>query len=97
MLSETHAVGKSKAEYFRSYGFDIGNTGQLTQGFLAIARNAQVAGSEESLYGTKFILDGELETPKGVMIRVRTIWIIEANQDIPRFVTAYPIESGARQ
>ena len=92
LLSETHAVGKSKARYFRSYGFDSRNTSQLVEGLLAIAQNTQVADSERSPYGTKYMIDGALDTPNGVMIRVRTIWIIEKGQDTPRFITAYPIE-----
>ena len=92
LLSETHAVGKSKARYFRSYGYDNRHASQLANGLLAIAQNAQMANSERSPYGTKYTLDGQLETPKGVMILVRTIWIVEKGQDAPRFVTAYPIE-----
>jgi hypothetical protein len=92
LLSETHAVGKSKARYFRSYGFNDENASDLAQGLLMIAQNTPVESSERSPYGTKYILDGELETPNRVMIHVRTIWIIESNTDIPRFVTAYPTE-----
>ena len=92
LLSETHAVGKSKARYFRSYGFNHETASDLAQGLLGIAQNAPVDSSERSPYGTKYILDGELDTPNGDMIRVRTIWIIENDTEIPRFVTAYPAE-----
>src|SRR5262245_34894911 len=90
LLSETHAVGKSKAKYFRSYGFNDSNASDLAEGLLAIAQSAQVESSERSPYGTKYIVDGELETPNGVMIQVRTVWIIEHGTEVPRFVTAYP-------
>jgi hypothetical protein len=73
LLSETHAVGKSKARYFRSYGFNYETASDLAQGLLEIAQNTPVESSERSLYGTKYILDGELETPNGDMIQVRTI------------------------
>ena len=92
LLSETHAVGKSKARYFRWYGFSAKTANDLAQGLLKIAQNTPVDSSERSPYGTKFIVDGELETPNGVMIQVRTIWIIENDTEIPRFVTAYPAE-----
>lgn len=92
LLSETHAVGKSKARYFRSFGFNFDTASQLRQGLLAIAKSGDVVKAEKSLHGTKFIVDGELETPKGVMIRVRTIWIIEKEADSPRFITAYPVD-----
>ncbi len=92
LLSETHAVGKSKARYFRSFGFGHDTASQLRQGLLTIAKSREVVRAEKSLHGTKFIVDGELKTPKGVMIRVRTIWIVEKDMDSPRFITAYPIE-----
>lgn len=92
LLSETHPVGKSKAKYFRSYGFDDENASDLAQGLLAIAQNSAVEDTERSRYGTKYVLDGELETPNGDMIQVRTVWIIETDDDTPRFVTAYPAE-----
>ena len=91
LLSETHAVGKSKAKYFRSCGFDERNANQLAHGLLAIAQNVQVTNFERSPYGTKYVIDGEMETPNGVMIQVRTIWIVEKERDVPHFVTAYPI------
>jgi hypothetical protein len=92
LLSETHAAGKSKARYFRSYGFNDENATSLMQGLLTISQNAEVESSEKSLFGMKYVLDGELESPSGVMIRVRTIWIIENDTEVPRFVTAYPAE-----
>ena len=91
LLSETHPVGKSKAKYFRSYGFTDETAGELVQGLLTIAQNFSVESSERSRFGVKYVLDGELETPNGDMIQVTTVWIIESD-DIPRFVTAYPAE-----
>jgi len=91
LLSETHAVGKSKAKFFRSLGFDETNAGHLEQALLAIAQTEQVVESIPSPNGTKYVIDGFLETPRGVRVRVRTIWIIEPEQEEPRFITAYPI------
>jgi len=90
LLSETHAVGKLKARFFRSLGFDETTVEQLEQGLLAIAHAEQVKECIVSPHGTKYVIDGLLETPKGFAVRIRTIWIIEAGYEIPRFVTAYP-------
>jgi len=92
LLSETHAVGKSKARYFGSYGFHSKNPEALEHGLLSIAYNNEVIDTDTSRHGTKYTIDGQIETPKGVMIRIRTIWIIEKGQNSPRFVTAYPVE-----
>jgi hypothetical protein len=51
-----------------------------------------VAEITETIYGKKYVIDGELETPSGDMIHLRTIWIIETGDDIPKLVTAYPLD-----
>ncbi|GJQ37159.1 MAG: hypothetical protein JETCAE01_31690 [Anaerolineaceae bacterium] len=92
LLSETHSVGRSKAKYFRSYGFDEENAGLLAEGLLSIAQDSPIESSEQSSFGVKYILVGDIETPNGDIIQIRTVWIIEGNLDFPRFVTAYPVE-----
>lgn len=92
LLSESHAVGKSKARFFRSFGFEETNIAQFEQGLINIAQTESVTESIETSFGIKYVIDGELETPKGVMIHLRTIWIIEKGDDIPRLVTAHPLD-----
>ncbi|MCX7839253.1 MAG: hypothetical protein N2559_07325 [Anaerolineae bacterium] len=92
LLSETHAVGKSKAKFFRSLGFDETTVGELEQGLLEIAQVGQVKERVDSPHGVKYVVDGSLKTPHGTVVQVRTIWIVESVRPAPRFVTAYPIE-----
>jgi hypothetical protein len=92
LLSETHAVGKFKGRFFRSLGFDETNVSELEQGLLNIAQTEAIEETVKAPHGTKYVIDGPLEMPKGVMIRIRTIWIVETGEDRPRFVTAYPLE-----
>ncbi len=91
LLSETHAVGKSKARLFRESGFDETNIAQLERELRNIAQNENVEDIIHSPYGTKYVIDGSMKTPKGGVVRIRTGWIIETGRDNPRFVTAYPI------
>ncbi len=90
LLSETHPVGRLKSRFFRSAGFHEGNLGLLEQQLLALAHTAEVQGLVESPYGRKFILEGDLQTPAGLAVPVLTVWILEADDMRPRFVTAYP-------
>lgn len=90
LLSETHAVGRSKAKFFRMHGFTEYNVEMLEEGLLAIARSEPTIEVNPSPYGTKYVIEGSMETPNGAFIRVRTVWIIEAEEDRPRFVTAHP-------
>ncbi|CAG0965350.1 hypothetical protein ANRL2_01210 [Anaerolineae bacterium] len=89
LLSEVHSVGKAKAKFFRSYGFNETNTDVLEQRLLAIAQSEDVIDVVRTTHGTKYVIDGSLQTISGETLYVRTIWIIE-DQNHPRFVTAYP-------
>ncbi|MBI5042377.1 MAG: hypothetical protein HZC10_00770 [Nitrospirae bacterium] len=91
LLSETHPVGKSKAKYFRSLGFNETNINLLKEGLLAIASSEDVKEAISSLHGVKYVIDGMLQTPTGVFIKLRTIWIIDKDMEHPRFITTYPI------
>ncbi|GAB4506363.1 MAG: hypothetical protein Kow00123_05010 [Anaerolineales bacterium] len=90
LLSETHAVGKSKAKFFRSLGFDETMADDLAQGLLEIAHTGKVKERVESPHGTKYVIEGLLKTPRGTSVRMKTIWIVESGSQAPRFVTAYP-------
>lgn len=91
LLSETHAVGKAKAKYFRSLGYNEENSDQLADALLVIAKVEGVSHEVASLYGTKYIIEGEIITPTGTTVRLRSVWVVEAHDERPRFVTAYPL------
>lgn len=90
LLSKSHPVGRWKAELLGSLGFDELRADALEQALLDIARSQDAAEVIASPYGTLYIIEGDLQTPSGRTVRMRTVWIIEAGQDAPRFVTAYP-------
>ena len=92
LLSDTHAVGRSKAQFFRALGFDETNVTLLEQDLLAIAQNEPVTEVVLSPHGTKYVIDAPLATPSGTVAQIRTVWIIETTTDSPRFVTAYPAQ-----
>jgi hypothetical protein len=90
LLSESHPVGSSKAEFFRLHGYNETNLELLERGLLEIAQNEPVRDVVSSPYGMKFVIEGTLATPSGFSIQVVTVWIIESESDRPGFVTAYP-------
>jgi hypothetical protein len=91
MLSETHAVGKSKAKFFRALGFDETNMDLLERGLITIAQTEPVNETVSTPYGEKYVIEGNLQSPTNLTAKVRTVWIIETGEDSPRFVTAYPV------
>lgn len=90
LLSETHPIGKSKARYLRSMGFNETNVNLLKERLIAIAKSENVKETISSSHGVKYVIDGLLQTPVGISTQIRTIWVIEKGQERPRFVTAYP-------
>jgi hypothetical protein len=91
LLSETHPVGKAKSKFFRALGFDETNLDLLKQGLLEIVQSQEVDEEETTPHGVKYAVNGELTTPLGVEVQVRTIWITDIGKTEPRFVTAYPL------
>lgn len=91
VLSEIHATGKFKAKFFRKLGFDETNVRIFEKVLRKLAKSQEVTDVVSSEFGTKYIVDGEIDTPSGKVVNVRTIWIIEKGQNRPRFITVYPV------
>lgn len=91
LLSETHSIGKFKARFFSKLGFDTTNVNLFEESLLKIAKTEKIIDEIITTYGTKYILEGKLDNPVGKKVIVRTLWIIEKDKIIPRFVTVYPV------
>ncbi len=91
LLSPTHTVGKAKSKFFQAIGFSVAREEDLKQQLLTLARTHEVTNASRSTHGIKYVIEGTLETKAKRKVRIRTIWIIEAHQNNPRFVTAYPL------
>jgi hypothetical protein len=57
---------------------------------LDVARSGDASPGQLSPFGTKFEVGATIRGPAGREAKVRTIWIVNAGDDRPRFVTAYP-------
>lgn len=90
LLCVTHPVGYSKAFFFRELGFNESNSELLEQALLNIARESDVVETKNTDYGVKYILEGAIKSPLGIMRIIRIVWIVEINHTRPRFITAYP-------
>jgi len=90
LLSETHPVGRSKAELLRSIGFDLLSVDDLERELVAIAQTQDVQGVKTSPPGVKYVIDGTLHAPSGGRVSVRAVWIVDAGEENSRFMTAYP-------
>lgn len=91
LLSETHPVGGSKAKFFHKLGFDETNADQLARALLHIARSNEVKELKQFIFGTNYVIEGTIRTPKGKNIILKTVWFIKREKRKPSFVTAYPV------
>ncbi len=90
LLSFTHPTGRSKAEFFSRFGFSADSWKLLADALMRHVAAHDVGKTEESAFGTKYIVDGPLEAPDGRRPVVRSIWFVERRENVPRFVTAHP-------
>jgi len=91
LLSRTHPDGRSKAEFFARFGFRVEDWQLLADALKAVGISNPVAGVVQSSHGTRYTVDGPINTPDGRTPRVRTVWIVELGQPGPRLITAYPL------
>lgn len=90
LLSEAHPVGRFKAAFFMALGYSAGRWDLLRDDFLALARAGTAAPGKPSPFGRILQVDGILTGPSGRSVAVRTVWIVDAGEQTPRFITAYP-------
>ena len=91
LLSTTHPAGRHKARFFGLFGFSRAVPEALIQSLIEHARSNEVSAVDRTPFGTRYTIDGILNSPDGRNPRLRVIWFIELGGDIPNFVTAYPL------
>ena len=90
LLSETHPDGRSKAEFFRGFGFKVEEWQLLAKELQAHGQRYDVQNCVESKFGTRYSVDGEIETPSRRRPRIRSVWIVNKGSTTPRLITAHP-------
>jgi hypothetical protein len=90
LLSSSHHAGKSKAEYFSRFGFNVDSWNVLAEALLRHAAVQEVEKVEDTPFGTRYTIRGSLDTPDGRNQTILVVWFIEKGEDVPRLVTAYP-------
>ena len=85
------AKSRGKAGFFLRFGYSIENWRAMARALADHGRNGTVAAIVESEHGTRYSVDGPLETPSGRRPVVRTVWIVEQGAEYPRLITAHPL------
>ena len=91
LFNKSNPVSFGKAYFFNKIGFNEFNYIELKEILFEFACNNEIEKIIESLYGIKYIIIGEIVRNSKTYF-IETIWIVENNTTIPRFITAYPKE-----
>lgn len=91
LLSLEHPSGRDKARFFISLGFHPRSPDVLRLALLQHAASHAVSSVQRTLFGTKYVVDGDIRGPAGDAARIRSIWFVEPGDVRPRLVTAYPL------
>lgn len=89
LLSRTHPVGRFKARIFAALGFEETTTDAFIAEVRRIAAAGEVSEVEDTEFGRKYTVPGDLRGPAGVG-EVLTVWIQESGQTDVRLVTVRP-------
>lgn len=92
LLSPTHRDGRHKAAFFLGAGFALDAWQALAAALHKHAAAHEVSKVESTPFGTRYVVEGTMETPLGRTPSIRSVWFLETSQEVPRFVTAYPLE-----
>ncbi len=92
LLSPSHQHGRHKAAFFKRFGFEAESWRRLASALMRHAAEQNVAKIEDTPFGTRYTVEGGLISPSGESMRIRSVWFIDKGEEIPRLVTAYPLE-----
>jgi hypothetical protein len=93
LLNLDHPEGRSKAIFFRKFGYSNFNRYEFMQALLEMACTGKVVKIEEkSPFGTRVTIEGNLVTPDGRNPRIRIGWFFDSSdkEKIPRLITVFP-------
>ena len=86
-----HRAGKSKARFFLGHGYSAEQWPDFAKAMRRHAGEHEVAREETTPLGLRFVVEGDMAMPDGVIARIRSVWFIERGERLPRFITAYPL------
>ena len=92
LLDLTSPKGKSKAVFFRAFGFTIEQWQVMADALKQHATAHEVTSTEADEHGTRYVIEGVLHTPDGRNPQVRAVWISREDEPNPSFVSAYPLK-----
>lgn len=91
LLSSEHLQGRHKAAFFSAFGFSASNWKALAFALRRHGVENDVMRQEDTPFGVRYTVEGDLLCADDRRPRVRTIWFAGKGKSAPRLVTAYPL------
>lgn len=92
ILNKSHIDGVNKARFFEKFGFITENWKDLKN---ALIKHIEYPDNIEIIhtpFGEKYVVSGTISGIDGRKPKIKSIWFIENNEKILKFVTAYPVK-----
>jgi hypothetical protein len=89
VLNTRHKRGGTKARLLAQFGYTVQNWRRL-EADIRNGLDTEVDLMRPTEYGTRYEIRMALQTPRGVLLTVRTIWQIDNEREVPRLITLYP-------
>lgn len=90
LLSETHEIGKFKADFFKRFGFDLADIDTFKDSLIQHSIDRDIEKTKNSDFGIKYELKCEINSPDERNPCIVTVWIVENGEELPKLITAYP-------
>ena len=90
LLSAVHPVGRFKAVVFAALGYKAEDWERLRDDLLTHARTTEAVAGQDSAFGQKYEVSGNLRGPNGREAKFTCVWLVPADDGPPRFITAFP-------
>ncbi len=90
LLATEHRKGRSKARFLLRFGFTREAWQELEAALLRHAIEGVVIERQEGVHGVTYAIEGPLRSPDERNPPFRTVWLVEWDYPVPRFVTGYP-------
>ena len=92
ILNLGHRYGAPKARFFMALGFNLDAWSSLADALREYGRTHNVTASHETGHGPRYIVEGDLITPSGSRVFIRSVWQFDHGSVAPRLITAYPVQ-----
>jgi Domain of unknown function (DUF6883) len=90
LLNVEHPKGGSKAKLLVKMGYQPDDWLRLAADIRSQHLMAEVAGTSENEYGTRYEIVAPLQGPVGRPVTFRSVWQIDTGTDVPRLITMVP-------